>query len=182
MLQKTVRTGYQFLGSGFESVAEHTLRTLFVGYALARMAGDVDEHKVLKLCLFHDLPEARTGDQNYVHKKYVSVDEAKAVRDLTEPLPFGGDVAALIEEFNAKETQEARLAGDADQLSLILQLKECEDLGNRFSREWIVYALRRLCTDEAKQLAEAILCTSYCDWWFHDKSDWWVNGNRKTEP
>ncbi len=34
MLNKTPRTGYQFLGSGKESVAEHILRTLFVGYTL----------------------------------------------------------------------------------------------------------------------------------------------------
>ena len=34
------------------------------------------------LCLFHDIPEARTGDLNYVNKKYVKVAERKAVEDL----------------------------------------------------------------------------------------------------
>ena len=33
MLNKTPRSGYQFLGSGKESVAEHILRTVFVGYS-----------------------------------------------------------------------------------------------------------------------------------------------------
>ena len=39
MLRKTPRTGYQFLGSGSENVAEHSFRAALVGYALAHMAG-----------------------------------------------------------------------------------------------------------------------------------------------
>ncbi len=88
MLGKTPRSGYQFLGSGKESVAEHVLRTIFVGYALCKMNPSLDEFRVLKMCALHDLPEARTGDMNYVNKKYVRVDEEKAVRELTERLFF----------------------------------------------------------------------------------------------
>ena len=177
MLKKTPRSGYQFLGSGCESVAEHVLRTLYIGYVLCKMDPQADELKVLRLCLVHDLPEARTGDMNYVNKKYVTVDERKAVRELAEPLFFGGEIEGAIDEFNGKLTRESLLARDADQLSLILQLKECGDLGNRYSSEWISFALRRLATENAQKLAEAILKTDSSDWWFKDKSDWWVNGN-----
>ena len=79
MLSRTPRSGYQFLGSGKESVAEHILRTVFVGYTLCKMDDSLDEFRVLKMCFLHDLPEARTGDMNYVNKKYVNVDEEKAV-------------------------------------------------------------------------------------------------------
>ncbi|HOJ51800.1 MAG TPA: HD domain-containing protein [Syntrophales bacterium] len=182
MLQKTPRTGFQFLGSGCESVAEHILRTLYVGYTLCQLDPRADEMKTLKMCLFHDLPEARTGDMNYVNKKYVYVDEDKAVKELTESLPFGDEIAALIGEFNAQSTLEAKLARDADQLALILQLKEYGDLGNKYSQEWISYALQRLHTETAKLLAEEIIRTDSSHWWFKDKSDWWVNGNlRKGE-
>lgn len=179
MLQKTPRTGFQFLGSGRESVAEHILRTIFIGYTLAKLEPDVDELKVLKMCLVHDLPEARTGDMNYVNKKYVSVDEGKAIRELTETLFFGGDIAAALDEFNDKKTRESLLARDADQLALILQLKEYGDLGNKYSKEWIRFALQRLCTDVGRKVAEGILATDSSQWWFKDKSDWWVNGNRE---
>ena len=179
MLQKTPRTGFQFLGSGRESVAEHILRTIYIGYALARLDPAADELKLLKMCLFHDLPEARTGDMNYVNKKYVTVDEAKAVRELTETLFFGGDIAEAIDEFNAKKTRESRLARDADQLALILQLKENGDLDNKYSQEWIRYALKRLCTDVGRRVAEGILQTDSAHWWFKDKSDWWVNGQQE---
>ncbi len=179
MLCKTPRSGYQFLGSGRESVAEHVLRTVFIGYALCKLNSSLDELRVLKMCILHDLPEARTGDMNYVNKKYVEVDEAKAIRELTEGLFFGGDIRQAIEEFNAKETMESRIARDADQIALILQLKEYGDLGNKYSDEWIKYALQRLSTEEGEKLAARIIQTDSSHWWFKDKSDWWINGNNR---
>lgn len=179
MLCKTPRSGYQFLGSGRESVAEHVLRTVFIGYALCKLNASLNELRVLKMCVLHDLPEARTGDMNYVNKKYVKVDEAKAVRELTEGLFFGDDIRRAIEEFNAKETQESKIARDADQIALILQLKEYGDLGNKYSDEWIKYALQRLYTEEGKELAARIIQTDSMHWWFKDKSDWWINGSNR---
>ncbi|MDQ5985531.1 MAG: hypothetical protein CSYNP_01242 [Syntrophus sp. SKADARSKE-3] len=176
MLQKTPRTGFQFLGSGSESVAEHILRTIFIGYTLCKLDPEADEHRTMKMCLFHDLPEARTGDMNYVNKKYVTVHEDKAVKELTETLSFGNDIEMIIEEFNEKKTKEAMIARDADQLALILQLKEYGDLGNKYSKDWISFAMKRLCTDNAKKVAKEIINTDSSQWWFKDKSDWWING------
>ena len=61
MLRHTPRTGYAFLGTGQENVAEHSYRVSVMGYVLARMC-DMDPARVTYLCLFHDLHEARTGD------------------------------------------------------------------------------------------------------------------------
>jgi putative hydrolases of HD superfamily len=177
MLSRTPRSGYQFLGSGEESVAEHVLRTVFVGYTLCKMDASLDEFRVLKMCILHDLPEARTGDMNYVNKKYVNVDEEKAVSELTESLFFGADIKAAIDEFNGKETKESLIARDADQIALILQLKECGDLGNKYSEEWIGFALQRLNTDNGKKLAQRITETDSSLWWFKEKGAWWINGN-----
>jgi putative hydrolase of HD superfamily len=179
MLSRTPRSGYQFLGSGKESVAEHILRTVFVGYTLCKMDSSLDELRVLKMCVLHDLPEARTGDMNYVNKKYVNVDEEKAVLELTESLFFGDDIKAAIDEFNRKETKEALIARDADQIALILQLKECGDLGNKYSEEWINFALQRLNTENGKKLSEKITKTDSSLWWFKEKGAWWINGNNR---
>ncbi|MBW2675175.1 MAG: HD domain-containing protein [Deltaproteobacteria bacterium] len=177
MLQKTPRSGFQFLGSGSESVAEHVLRTIFIGYTLCKLDPEVDEARVLKLCLFHDLPETRTGDMNYVNKKYVEVNEKKAVDELAKTLSSGEELRSAINEFNEKKTRESLVAHDADQLALILQLKEYSDLGNKYGQEWIDFAVKRLCTDTAKELAEVITETDSSEWWFKDKGDWWVNAN-----
>jgi putative hydrolase of HD superfamily len=176
MLKRTPRTGHQFLGSGDESVAEHLCRVVFIGYTLARLSRDVDETKVLKMCFLHDLHEARTGDMNYMNKKYVSVDEDKALDDLCRTLPFGDDIRRITDEFNRAESKEALLVYDADQIELILMLKEYKDLGNKYADEWIYYALQRLKTDVGRELARQILDTDSTQWWFKDKSNWWVNG------
>src|SRR3990172_5139709 len=99
MLKRTPRTGFQFLGSGAESVAEHIFRTVYIGYTLGHLAKDADTDRLIKICLFHDLPEARTGDLNYVNKKYVTADEERAVNDLAETLPFGSEIREVIGEF-----------------------------------------------------------------------------------
>ena len=178
MLKKTPRTGFQFLGSGAESVADHSFRTTLLGYVLATMENGADVDKTVRMCLFHDLPEARTGDHNYVNKKYVAVNEEKAILDQTRDLPFGKDIVNLTHEFNAANTLEARIAKDADQLDLILELKVQLDSGNPNAKEWLTYALKRLCTDSGKALGREIMASKSDAWWFDKDTDWWVNGSR----
>ncbi len=173
MLKKTPRSGFQFLGSGRESVADHSFRVAMIGFALSRMVGNVDPFKVVCLCLVHDLPEARTGDQNYVNKRYVKVDETGAIEDLTDSLPFGDELRELLREYRRDETPEARLCHDADQLDLIAELKEQNDLGNSYATKWIHFARQRLVTVIAQEIAEQILTTDSTDWWFKDHDDWW---------
>lgn len=176
MLKRTPRTGYQFLGSGSESVADHSFRTAVIGYVLASQEPDADLNKVILMCLFHDLPEARTGDHNYVNKRYVRADEERAIRDQVRELLFGDEIISLTQEFNTDDTLEARLARDADQLDLILELKEQLDLGNPSARDWLSFAVKRLLTGSAKGLAQEILTTDRSEWWFDKQTDWWVNG------
>jgi len=179
MLKRTPRSGFQFLGSGAESVAEHIFRTSYIGYALGKLASGINVDRLIKMCLFHDLPEARTGDLNYVNKKYVEADERKAIDDLAATLPFGGEIRELVIEFIEGKTEEARLARDADQIEMILALKEYKDVGNKYADEWLGFSLKRLQTDAAKELAKVILATDSSLWWFSDKSDWWVSGGKQ---
>jgi putative hydrolase of HD superfamily len=178
MLKRTPRSGFQFLGSGAESVAEHIFRTTYIGYALGKLASGVNVDRIIKMCLFHDLPEARTGDLNYVNKKYVDTKEEKAIDDLARTLPFGKEIKELILEFNEGRTEEARLARDADQIEMILALKEYKDVGNQHADEWLSFSLKRLQTNAARELATVILETDSSLWWFSDKGDWWVTGGK----
>lgn len=180
ILSKTPRSGFHFLGSGEQSVAEHTMRTVYVGYVLGMLDGNVDVGKIMKMCLFHDLPEARVSDLNYVHQKYTERNEHKALNDLVETLPFGEDIKQSFIEHEEKLTKEALYVKDADNLEWALSLKEQLDIGNNRASGWIEHAIKRLKTDIAKQLALEILCTDSNEWWYTDKKDeWWVNRNRK---
>jgi len=181
MLRRTPRSGLQFLGSGNDSVAEHILRVSYLAFVMGRIVPGVDQHRLLLMCMLHDLPEARTGDLNYENKKYVTVDEDKAIRDLAAPLPFGGEIVALLAELAQRQTLEARLAHDCDQLELLLVLKEEQDRGNAQAAEWIAVALQRLCEPSARDLAQEILRTHSADWWWGDRGEWWVWAG-KTPP
>lgn len=176
MLKKTPRTGYQFLGSGSESVADHSFRMTIIGYILAGEIPEADPYKTVLMCLFHDLHEARTGDQNYVNKRYNTIDEKKAVSHMTAGLMFGDEITGLTEEFNRGESVEASIAKDADQIDLILELKQQKDLGNGYADDWIFYAKKRLVNEKAREMVEEILKTDHTDWWFDKRTDLWVNG------
>uniref|UniRef100_A0A7C3WJ83 5'-deoxynucleotidase n=1 Tax=Fundidesulfovibrio putealis TaxID=270496 RepID=A0A7C3WJ83_9BACT len=179
MLRRTPRTGYQFLGTGSENVAEHSFGTAVIGYALAHMAG-ADPAKTALLCLFHDIHEARTGDFNYVNKLYNTHDARRAMQDGLKGTGLTQAVLALHDELEQSDSLEARLAQDADQLDLMVNLKEALDLGNTYARKWLDCAVERLRTPQGRELAQAIMTTDHTDWWFlGPDACWWQRKNGK---
>jgi putative hydrolase of HD superfamily len=177
MLRRTPRTGYQFLGSGQENVAEHCYRTSVIGYVLASLSG-CDWARVVQMCLFHDLHEARTGDFNYVNRMYNTSDVQAATQDCLGQTGLQGQILDALEELEQSRSPEAVLAQDADQLDLILSLKEEQDLGNPYAPKWLHYALKRLRSELGVRLAEVICATDHTDWWFKAAdSSWWARGN-----
>lgn len=172
-LKRLPRSGYQFLGTGQESVAEHSFATTFIAYVLSNMVPGVDAHKLITMCLVHDLPEARIGDLNYVQKFYIQADEGAAVDEMTNGLSFGDELKALIDEFNLGESLEACLAHDADQLAFLVELKDLADLGYTAPPTWIPNVHQRLRTDIGRSIADTILTTPSDMWWrqkFIDRS------------
>jgi putative hydrolase of HD superfamily len=173
MLRFTPRTGYQFLGSGRENVAEHSFRAAVIGWVLARMAG-ADAPRTALICLFHDLSEARTGDFNYVNRIYNKSLPRKALEDATFGTGLAEEVLSFWDELENNASPEAKLAHDADALDLILNLKRELDLGNRAAAAWLDCALRRLRTPEGQELARIVVETDHNAWWFQgpDPSCW----------
>jgi putative hydrolase of HD superfamily len=176
MLKKIRRTGYPFLGSGGESVADHSFRAALLGYHLALTQPALDAARVALLLLHHDMAETRTNDLNYVHKQYVRADEELAnTRQAGNLPPQGREVfLSLTREFMEQKTPEARLAHDADQLDMFVELKEQKDLGNPYAGQWLEYALKRLLTAAAQDLAREILAADWTEWWFEKSDDRWA--------
>ncbi len=168
-LKEIPRSGFHFLGSGSESVAEHSFLATFIGYVLAQMHPGVDQLTTIQMCLIHDLVEARVGDLNHVHRKYLVADEAKAVRELTKGIPFGRAIEGLLEAFHTGETREAQLARDADHLALIVELKALCDVGYKGPETWLPHVIARIQTKVGQDLARQILETASDGWWFEEK-------------
>ncbi len=175
MLKDTPRTGYQFLGSGRENVAEHSFRAAIIGYVLANMAG-ANSEKTALLCLFHDFHEARTGDLNYVNHQYNSANAEMAMHDALCGSGLEKAVMPLWEEQEKAVTLEAELSKDADQIDLILNLKKEADLGNPYALKWLDAAVKRLRTKPGKDLAAKIAETDHTRWWYGAKDNrWWIH-------
>jgi putative hydrolase of HD superfamily len=138
---------------------------------MSQLEPEVDAFKLIAMSLVHDLPEAKTGDLNYVQKKYVAADENKAVKHIIKDLPFGTKLGELIEEFNACRSIESKLAQDADQLALILDLKFLSDMGYEPPKKWLPFALQRLQTKTGRTLADSIMHTEYDAWWLENYVD-----------
>ncbi len=171
MLAKTPRSGFHFLGTGKQSVAEHVSRTAFIAYALSQMEKEkVDTLKILKMALFHDISETRISDLNHVHQRYVERKEHSAIRDIADSIPFGDDLFDTLSEYEKRESLEAKIVKDSDTLEWLLALKEEIDTGNTRAIDWAKDGVKRLKTNNAMALARVIMETDSNDWWFAEDS------------
>lgn len=181
MLAHVPRSGFAFLGSGKQSVAEHSFRVALIGYALAHLSDQpIDRYKLMMLCLLHDLPESRIGDLNYVQKKYVRPNLGMALEDLAKGSSLGPEVVSWIEDYEQGNSLEAQMAQDADQIELLLVLKREQELGNEKALDWFQRVRQRLQTPMAHELAETILQTPSDNWWMTNPTDpHWIDGSKK---
>ncbi|MEI6378349.1 MAG: HD domain-containing protein [Candidatus Falkowbacteria bacterium] len=180
-LARTPRSGFANLLVGKQSVAEHLNRATFVALALAsRFEEPIDLNAVLLMILFHDSSETRISDLNYIHQRYVTRHEDKAEADQLRGLPFGPMVKGLLARYHAKDTIEAKIVKDADNLELLLTLREL-DQGNPQISYWIDMCLKRVKTQQGQDLAQAIMDTNPWDWWLMAADEkWWIHRESQT--
>jgi putative hydrolases of HD superfamily len=168
MLKEIPRSGFQFLGAGKESIAEHVFSVSFIAYVISQIEPGIDALKLISMCLIHDLPETRVGDLNTVHKKYVAADEERAMEDAVRGLDFSRNLLDLMAEYNAGLTHEARLAHDADQLALLLELKDLMDIGYQPPKSWVANVIERIQTETGRNIAQAVMKTDRDAWWLQN--------------
>jgi putative hydrolase of HD superfamily len=144
-LKRMPRTGWLLRGvPHVESVAEHSFGVAFVALALADTlmgtgapeAETLDLEKVLVMALLHDLAEVRLTDLpmsavRLIPAEVKSQAEAGAIADLLAPLPGGGRLQALWQEFEDRDSPEGRLVRDADKLEMMVQCLRYERAGSR---------------------------------------------------
>lgn len=112
-----------------ESVAEHSWRLALFAYFLKDEFPEADMDKVVKMCIFHDMGEAFTGDIPSFHK--TTQDEAEESKQLytwvdSLPNPYNIELRDLYEEMDAQETIEAQIYKALDKLEVIIQHNEAD--------------------------------------------------------
>jgi putative hydrolases of HD superfamily len=168
LLKRYKRTGWLVAGvDNPESIAEHSFRTAIIGYLLALMEG-ADPHRTATLCLFHDSQESRIGDVPLVGKSYVvTAPNPQVTTDQVAGLPaeLGRAVRGLVDEYEARESLEARLAKDADKLECLIQAREYQAQGHQDVPPWIETSAAALQSSSARQLAKACQQVAPSQWW-----------------
>lgn len=154
-----------------DNISSHSYRVAWIGWLLAKEEG-VDPYKVLLMCLSHDISEIRSGDQNWVHKKYVKVFEDEISKNQVKNLIGEDELEEVIKEYDIRESKEAKIAKDADLIDQILLLKEYEWVGNKEAKDWLGenkgkgnMQYKLLSSKSAKRLATEILKQRPSDWW-----------------
>ncbi len=117
-----------------ESVAEHTLGVAFLAVLLAKDRR-LDEDKIIKMALLHDLPESRAGDISIFSPKYAEKDriEKEAAGLIMARNP---EYKSLWEEYVRGESAEAATVKEADKLELLFQALEYEKRGYSADDFW----------------------------------------------
>lgn len=147
-----------------------------IGLLLAKLE-KVDANKVVLMCLLHDIGETRSGDQNWVHKKYVSVDDHEIFRDQFSGIVGEPEFINIHAEYEERKTEEAKIAKDADLLDQILLLREYEWQGNNEAGKWLINKKdgHSLWSKSAKKLCKQIIASRPSEWW----DNLWTDKRRK---
>ncbi|MFF3455805.1 HD family hydrolase [Streptomyces sp. NPDC002730] len=166
-LKHTKRSGWWMAGvRDPESVAEHAWRTSLIASIIAKLEG-ADPARAAFLAVWHDSQETRTGDVNYLGKKYGTEADPQAVTaDQTAGMPevLASTVRDLIAEYEARESPEAVCARDADKLECMLQGIEYKAQGYENAQRWIDNSRGRLVTETGRRLADELLSQGSLDW------------------
>jgi putative hydrolases of HD superfamily len=175
-LKNVDRSGWWLLGNKMpESVAEHSFRCAILGYFLAKSEG-LDAFKVMMMCLFHDVHEARINDLHKIAQNYMDFKEAEkeASHAQMESLnnPERKEIDNALKEFLNQKSEESIVARDADILECAMQAREYQVQGYKAAIDWLERAKSTLRSESAKKLLSAIERSDPDEWWkkLKDKS------------
>jgi putative hydrolase of HD superfamily len=131
-LKKVSRSGWVRIGiKSPESVADHTFRTALLCMVFSSLEG-LDELKMLRMALIHDLPEVITGDLMPSEKaKAYKNSEEHAMKDLLSLLPeeVRGEYIQVWHEYVSNETAEAMAVRQLEKLEMAMQAREYKETG-----------------------------------------------------
>ena len=100
-----------------------------MAYFLKDEFPDADMGKVIKMCLFHDIGEAFTGDiPAFLKTAEDEIIEENTVEKFiaTLPLEYRNDLSSLFDEMNKLETLEAKIYKALDKMETLIQHNEAD--------------------------------------------------------
>ena len=162
-LRRLTRSHLQVIAAASDNIGDHSFRVAIIGMMLAELE-KCDGNKVLKMCLFHDVAEARIGDANFINQQYVELHENEARKDQMRGLPIGSEIMTLLGEYEGKTSKESIVAKDADLLDQMILQQEYFYKDSESREIWQNHSERSLRTKSAKVLAKKIRGLNPFEW------------------
>lgn len=123
-------TRHSWTSSGrHESVAEHSWRLTMMAFFVKDEFPQADMDKVIRMCMFHDMGEAFTGDiPAFLKKESDSQEESRIIYQWIETLPenYRQEVKELFDEMEALETLESKIYKALDKMEALIQHNEAD--------------------------------------------------------
>ncbi|MBI4159863.1 HD domain-containing protein [Candidatus Wolfebacteria bacterium] len=168
-LRRLLRSHQQLIAQTSDNILDHSFRVAIVAFVLGKLEG-VNHTRAMKIGLFHDLAEARTGDANAINKQYLDIKESEAHEDQARGLPIAQEFLSILHEYEARETPESAVAKDADLLDQMVLQQEYfyRDPKRENHRIWQNYAEAGLTTESAKALGRTIREANPFEWLYQD--------------
>lgn len=165
-LRNMHRMHTQVLPNSNDTIASHSFRTAIIAYFLADLE-KANKDRALKMALFHDIPETRTGDANFVHQFYVDANNGKAHSDQINNLPSENEMKLLFDDYEERKSPESIIAKDADILDQLFLEKEILNEKSHDFSKWHEFSRKKLRTNSAKNLAKALLDRNPMQWFYN---------------
>jgi putative hydrolases of HD superfamily len=164
-LRHVQRSWRQYFGTDVATDLEHTLRVAFIALMLAKMEGEVDEAMLLKMALVHDLAESLTGDLTPVQKRYVEIDEKRAIDDMFRGTSLG-EYVDVLDRYLKRECRESQIVKDADRLDVDLEIRELASRGHDMKRwqERRKIVRTEMFTESARQMWDVAQTSDPSNW------------------
>ncbi len=168
------RTWKRFLNLDVENLAEHHLRVVWISLYIAKYEKVKNTDKIMKMALLHDIAESRTGDADYISRQYVTRMEDVGIHDMLENTALKEEFLQLWEEYEKKESIEAKIVKDADNLDVDFEIKELESKGNRIVDGWKenrkFIAENKLYTETAKHIWSELQSANPHNWHYKGRN------------
>lgn len=158
----------RFFSPKVANLAEHHFRVFWIAMVIAAREGGVDTGKMAKMVMVHDIAESRAGDVDYLARQYVERNQELGIQDMLGETAIEKEFLELWEEYEERNSMEAKIIKDADNLDIDMELAEQAAMGNKGLQETFIETRQRvreiLFTETAKEMFDEIKVGNPHNW------------------
>ena len=139
-----------------ESVADHSFSMALLAITMIeKYKLPYDTLKCIKMCIIHELGEIYAGNYtpyDNITKEEKNLKEKEAIQKVLKPLDFDNDFLQLWEEFEKRETEEAKFVKNLDELEFLLQSAAYELDASSFKR-----CIENITDEHCKEIVNSLI-------------------------